>query len=239
MGNGYLITASAGSKYVKIWKINVTALNSTDSKNSSPAENSTNSEHSLDDEKIKYYLEKTDVRELQILRDYSDYLSIFRVFGGSIYSSCSDGHIYNHAFPELNNETVHYDMAYDEEEAKTSATTTVRKKGFGFENNEDEDEPTKQETQLLSSPENCTEICDGPRLCRTGKTGLVRSSSSFQVSFQLKPSATSATIKLPFANKPAAIEEEDEWSAESDSEVDDSDEYEIEYVSDEESDDSA
>ena len=64
---------------------------------------------------IKYDLEKTDVRELQILRDYSDYLSIFRVFGGSIYSSCSDGHIYNHAFPELNNETVHYDMAYDEE----------------------------------------------------------------------------------------------------------------------------
>ena len=70
-------------------------------------------------------------------------------------------------------------------EAKTSATTTVRKKGFGFENDEDEDEPTKQETQLLSSPENCTEICDGPRLCRTGKTGLVRSSSSFQVSMNL------------------------------------------------------
>ena len=67
------------------------------------------------DKLITYDLEKTDVRELQILRDYSDYLSIFRVFGGSIYSSCSDGHIYNHAFPELNNDTVHYDMAYDEE----------------------------------------------------------------------------------------------------------------------------
>ena len=67
------------------------------------------------DQKITYDLEKTEVRELQILRDYSDYLSIFRVFGGSIYSSCSDGHIYNHAFPELNSETVHYDMAYDEE----------------------------------------------------------------------------------------------------------------------------
>ena len=67
------------------------------------------------DKKITYELEKTEVRELQILRDYSDYLSIFRVFGGSIYSSCSDGHIYNHAFPELNSETVHYDMAYDEE----------------------------------------------------------------------------------------------------------------------------
>ena len=66
-------------------------------------------------------------------------------------------------------------------ETKTSATTTVRKKGFGFGNDEDDDESTKQETQLLSSPENCTEICDGPRLCRTGKTGLVRSSSSFQV----------------------------------------------------------
>ena len=28
-----------------------------------------------------------------------------------------------------------------------------------------------------------TEVCRGPRLCRTGKTGLVRSSSSFQVTF--------------------------------------------------------
>merc|ERR1711994_1028217 len=90
------------------------------------------------DEKIKYDLEKTDVRELQILRDYSDYLSIFRVFGGSIYSSCSDGHIYNHAFPELNSDTVHYDMAYDEEGAIASATTTLRKKGFGIGNTEDD-----------------------------------------------------------------------------------------------------
>ena len=59
------------------------------------------------------------------------------------------------------------------------------KKGFSFGNTEDDDLPSQQETQLLSSPENCTEICDGPRLCRTGKTGLVRSSSSFQVSINL------------------------------------------------------
>ena len=33
---------------------------------------------------------------------------------------------------------------------------------------------------LASQPEEPTELCRGPRLCRTGKTGLVRSSSSFQ-----------------------------------------------------------
>ena len=66
--------------------------------------------------------------------------------------------------------------------AIASATTTLRKKGFGLGSAEDDDLPSqRQETQLLSSPENSTEICDGPRLCRTGKTGLVRSSSSFQV----------------------------------------------------------
>ena len=61
------------------------------------------------------------------------------------------------------------------------------------------------------------------------------------MSFQLKPSVSESClkIKLPVASKPAAIQEEDEWSADSDSDVDDSDEYEIEYVSDEESDDSA
>merc|ERR1719209_2815604 len=89
-------------------------------------------------------------------------------------------------------------MAYDEE-AKASATTTVMKKGFSFGSSEEDDLPSQQETQLLSSPENCTEICDGPRLCRTGKAGLVRSSSSFQVSFQLKPSVAEVDgkIRLP------------------------------------------
>ena len=67
------------------------------------------------DSTITYDLEKTEVRELQILRDHTDYLSILCLFGDSIYSSCSDGHIYSHTFPELNSDTVHYDMAYDEE----------------------------------------------------------------------------------------------------------------------------
>ena len=67
------------------------------------------------DKTISYDIEKTEVRELQILRDHSDYLSILCVYGDTIYSSCSDGHIYSHTFPELNNDTVHYDMAYDDE----------------------------------------------------------------------------------------------------------------------------
>ena len=64
---------------------------------------------------VHYELEKTEVRELQILRDYSDYLSIVCVYDNSIYSSCSDGHIYAHTFPELDKGTVHYDMAFDDE----------------------------------------------------------------------------------------------------------------------------
>ena len=62
-----------------------------------------------------------------------------------------------------------------------------------------------------------------------------------QVSFQLKPSVCTGTIRLPIANKPiAAIEEEDEWDPDSDSDADDSDEYEVEYeyVSEEDSDSS-
>ena len=69
--------------------------------------------------------------------------------------------------------------------ASALATTTLRKNGPNTYGAEDDDAISfRQEstTQLLSTPENSTEICDGPRLCRTGKTGLVRSSSSFQVS---------------------------------------------------------
>jgi len=192
---------------------------------------------------VNYELEKMEVRELQILRDYSDYLSIVCVFGNSIYSSCSDGHIYAHTFPELDNGTVHYDMAFDDEGTAASAlaTTTLRKtKLFG---SSEEDSSRENQEVLLSTtnPENSTEVCDGPRLCRTGKTGLVRSSSSFQVSFQLKPSIykIDGQIKLPnpTASKPAAIEEEDEWEPESDSDIVDSDEYEVVYVSEEESED--
>merc|ERR1712141_681704 len=102
---------------------------------------------------------------------------------------------------------------------------TLRNRGEGNPVPEEDTASKGVTTQLLPSLENSTEICDGPRLCRTGKTGLVRSSSSFQVSFQLKPSVCTidGRIKLPITNKPAAIQEEDEWDPESDSDVEDSD----------------
>ena len=57
----------------------------------------------------------------------------------------------------------------------------------------------------------------------------------------MKPSiyTIDGQIKLPnsTASKPAAIEEEDEWEPESDSDIVDSDEYEVVYVSEEESED--
>ena len=60
------------------------------------------------------------------------------------------------------------------------------------------------------------------------------------MSFQLKPSVCTidGRIKLPSTNKPAAIQEEDEWDPDSDSDIEDSDEYEVVYVSDDESDSS-
>ena len=65
--------------------------------------------------------------------------------------------------------------------ASALATTTLRKTGEGNSVPEEDTASNGVTTQLLSTPESSTEVCDGPRLCRTGKTGLVKSSSSFQV----------------------------------------------------------
>ena len=75
--NGYLISGSSGSKFLKIWKIRT------------PLEYG----YSEDDESPEYDLESTEVRELQILRDHSDYLTCVKIFGNTIYSSCSDGEV--------------------------------------------------------------------------------------------------------------------------------------------------
>ena len=73
------MTASEGSKFVKIWKINVPKAKGGGGLN----------------------LEGTEIRELQILRDHTDYLSTFCVYGDTIYSSCSDGKVYAHTFPKV------------------------------------------------------------------------------------------------------------------------------------------
>ena len=36
---------------------------------------------------------------------------------------------------------------------------------------------------VVARPESATELCLGPGRCRTGKTGIEKSSSSFQVNF--------------------------------------------------------
>ena len=46
-----------------------------------------------EDEFPEFDLESTEVRELQILRDHTDYLTCIKVFGNTIYSSCSDGEV--------------------------------------------------------------------------------------------------------------------------------------------------
>ena len=73
---------------------------------------------------------------------------------------------------------------------------------------------------VTESPENPTAVCPGPRLCRVGKTGLVRSSSSFQVKIQLMPKVATAQKKIRL---PATLVEEESDSDE------DSSEYEVVY----------
>ena len=66
--NGYIITASSGSKFVKIWKV----------------------------ENYEKNVDKTDVTELQILREHTDYLSVISVQKDTIISTSGDGNIFLH-----------------------------------------------------------------------------------------------------------------------------------------------
>ena len=78
-------------------------------------------------------------------------------------------------------------------------------------------------TKGIAPPvERSTILCQG-KLCKAGKSGLEKSSSSFQVSFALKPATTSFKMLLP-----STIDEES-----SEEESDDEYEYEVEYVTDE------
>jgi hypothetical protein len=84
------------------------------------------------------------------------------VYGNTIYSSCSDGQIYMHTFPDGGSQP-HYEMAVD---ADTDASTSVLL--------------SRENRTVAADPEQPTELCEGPKRCKTGKTGLVKSSSSFQ-----------------------------------------------------------
>ena len=144
--NGYLITGSSGSLNLKIWKIKT------------PLEYG----YTEEDEHPEYDLEATEVSELQILRDHSDYLTVIKVFGNTIYSSCSDGEIYMHSFPDEGT-FPHYQMAVDADD--DTASSVMLSSG----------------SAVVAKPENCTELCLGPGKCQTGKSGISKSSSSFQV----------------------------------------------------------
>ena len=72
-----------------------------------------------------------------------------------------DFHFYLLFFLTFTQNVPRYEMAREQEE---TACSVLWKEGGG----------------LASPPEAPTELCLGPRLCRTGKTGLVKSSSSFQ-----------------------------------------------------------
>eukprot|EP00092_Neocalanus_flemingeri_P075476 GFUD01093493.1.p1 GENE.GFUD01093493.1~~GFUD01093493.1.p1 ORF type:complete len:511 (+),score=129.28 GFUD01093493.1:81-1613(+) len=176
--NGYIITASSGSKFVKIWKI----------------------------ENYEEDVTKTDVTELQILRDHTDYLSVIGVQKDTIFSTSGDGTIYLHRFPEGKQ---HYDMLRTQE--RNSVAVLYQGPQIGFA-------PTVEKPTVL---------CEG-KLCKAGKSGLAKSSSSFEVCFALKPLSRSLTEGKLIV--PQTILEDSE---------DDSDcEFVIEYVTDDEEDES-
>lgn len=165
-GNGYIITCSSGSKFIKIWRI----------------------QHNKD----PTFHEDTEVTELQILRDHTDFLTTFQVYEGTIYSSSSDGFIYTHSFLKGQ---PHYEMAQEQENNSSVLWN-----------------------QGIASPEKPTAVCEGPRLCRVGKTGLVRSSSSFQVKIQLQPKVCSVGTRIRLPRMPSIVHEEEGSSDEDDSE---------------------
>jgi len=171
--NGYMVTGSTGSKFVKIWKI----------------------EHSAGK------LCSTDVTELQILREHSDYLSVIAVHRDTVVSASGDQNIYLHRFPTGKQ---HYDMLRTQERNSVAVLYQGPESG------------------IAPAVEKPTMWCEG-KLCKAGKCGLAKSSSSFQVNFNFKPltkSLTEGTLVLP-----QTILE--------DSEDEDSDcEFVIEYVTD-------
>ena len=111
---------------------------------------------------------QTNVKKTCVIleTDFNQYSYFeFQVFGSTIYSSCSDGQVYCHSFP-TEGAQPHYEMAVD---ADTDSCTSVLL--------------NRENRSMAADPEQSTEICEGPKRCKTGKTGLVKSSSSFQVNF--------------------------------------------------------
>ncbi len=108
---------------------------------------------------------KTEVTELQILREHASPLTTLCAHDASVVSAASDGRVLAHSFPRGKK---HFVMAREEGKETDNTETTAFCDAFGG-------------LRTVESPaERPTEVCSGPRLCRVGKTGLVRSSSSFQ-----------------------------------------------------------
>ncbi len=156
-GNGYLVTASTGSRFIKVWRLNKRGRRS-----------GVEGEESLSFDPVS----SADVTELQILREHPKYLTAFCAGGGGdeagspstlVSASSEGGRVLLHTFPSG---VPHYEMASLEEDGAAATAAAAFVSGGGG---------------LVEAPEKPTEVCQGPRLCKVGKTGLVRSSSSFQV----------------------------------------------------------
>ena len=75
-------------------------------------------------------LDKTDVTELQILREHTDYLSVIGVHKDTVFSASGDMNIYLHRFPTGKQ---HYDMLRTQERNSVAVlyqVTAERSKGL-------------------------------------------------------------------------------------------------------------
>ena len=134
-------------------------------------------------------LDKTDVTELQILREHTDYLSVIAVHKDTIFSASGDENIYLHRSDRLASDLErklyiclsnisqnckifllgrfptgkqHYDMLRTQERNSVAVLYQGPQSG------------------IAPAVERQTVSCQG-KLCKAGKSGLAKSSSSFQV----------------------------------------------------------
>ena len=114
-----------------------------------------------------------------------------------------------HTFPDEGT-LPHYEMAIDADD-DTASAVMLDKKNSG----------------VMAKPEQATELCLGPERCQTGKSGLVKSSSSFQVSFSFKPTVLAVDGKVKLRNKPQDVIEEadEEWDPDDTDSDDSSDDF--------------
>jgi len=145
---------------------------------------------------------KTEVTELQILHEHQGLVTAICASDAhrAVVSASTDGGtLIVRTFPAGR---ARYRMAGGDDVAEASARWDGAGKG------------------LAVHPDRPTAVCPGPRVCKVGKTGLVRSSSSFQVRFQLRPKVATAECRVLLPKRRIPLTLPEEWPSDSDEDSD-------------------